>query len=69
MRSVSPLKWAWVEVPTDIKPPLNPQNVVDHDEAQHKDSKELGKSFPSSGDEVVVPSVASGGTLETLHKS
>ena len=36
---VSPLKRAWVEVPTDIEPPLTPQNVVDHDAAQHKDIK------------------------------
>ena len=36
---VSPLKRVWVEVPTDIEPPLTPQNVVDHDAAQHKDIK------------------------------
>ena len=59
---VPPLKRAWVKVPTDIKPPLTPQNVVDRDYAQHKDSKELGKSLPSSGGEVVVPSDYSGCT-------
>ena len=68
LRFVSPLKQAWVEVPTDIEPPLNPQNVVDRDDAQHKESKKLGKSFPTSGDNVVVPSVASEDTSETLHK-
>ena len=62
LRVISPLKRAWVEVTTDIDPPLNPQSVVDRDDAQHKDSKELGKSLPSSGDEVVVPSASSGGT-------
>ena len=62
LRVVSPLKWAWVEVPTDIDPPLTPQSVVDRDEAQHKDSKELGKSLPSSVDEVVVLYNSSGGT-------
>ena len=39
LRVVSPLKRALVEVPTDIEPPLTPQNVVDHDDAQHKDIK------------------------------
>ena len=58
LRVLSPLKRAWVEVPTNIDPPLTPQNVVDRDDAQHKDSKELGKSLPSSGDEVAVPSAA-----------
>ena len=53
------MKRAWVKVPTDIKPPLTPQSVVDRDDAQHKDSKELGKSLPSSVDEVVVPSTSS----------
>ena len=62
LRVVSPLKRVWVEVTTDIDPPLTPQSVVDRDDAQHKDSKELGKSFPPSGDEVVVPSTSSGGT-------
>ena len=56
------MKWAWVGVTTDIDPPLTPQSVVDRYDAQHKDSKELGKSFPSSGDEVAVPSAASSGT-------
>ena len=59
---IPPLKQAWVEVPTDIDPPLTPQNVVDCDDAQHKNSKELVKSLPSSGDEVAVPSATSGGT-------
>ena len=36
---ISPLKRALVEVTTDIEPPLTPQNVIDHDEAQHKDIK------------------------------
>ena len=39
LRVISPLKQAWVEVPTDIEPPLTPQNVVDRDDAQHKNSK------------------------------
>ena len=56
------MKWAWVGVTTDIDPPLTPQSVVDHDEDQHKDSKELGKSLTSSGDEVVVPYNSSVGT-------
>ena len=62
LRVVSPLKRAWVKVPTDIEPPLTPQNVVDRDDAQHQNSKQLGKSLPSSGDEVEFPSVTSGGT-------
>ena len=33
LRSVSPLKRVWFEVPTDIEPPLTPQNVVDCDDA------------------------------------
>ena len=63
LRVISPMKRAWVKVTTDIEPPLTPKSVVDHDDAEHKDSKELGKSLPSSGDEVAVPSDSSGGTF------
>ena len=44
LRVVPPLKRAWVKVRTDIEPPLTPQSVVERDDSQHKDSKELGKS-------------------------
>ena len=62
LRVISPLKQVWAEVPTDIDPSLPPHLVVDCDDAQHKDSKELGKTFPSSADEVVNPSATSGVT-------
>ena len=30
------LKWSWVEVPTDIEPPLPPHLIVDRGDTRHK---------------------------------
>ena len=48
--------------PTNLEPNLTLFLFVDRDESQHKYSKELRRTFPSSGYEVVVPSDTSSGT-------
>ena len=58
----SPLKWSWVEVPTDIDPPLPPHFTVDHYNAQNKGREELVRPFPSSAYEFSVTFPTSGGT-------
>ena len=62
LRVVSLLKRVWVEVPTDIELPIPPHIVVDRDDSQHKGSKQLGRTFPSSSDKVAVLSATSCGT-------